>query len=748
MCLCIFFATTKAQGGISIDGNTVITSDCLAAGGSKTYTLITPFDPSEFSSITWKAFGGIDLPAGSTGTSVAVASKNGTAYTTRYSRYAKGRLIVTCEFDSLVDTTCNRYKASLTYTLDIYKSFDLPDGEYNNAIIGPECIYAGDSVTYSVAPWVSIYEPNRTGFDSYYWNIPEGLYEGSHLYYSADSSSVAFVVGNVVSEQRISVKIGQCNNSATSDSLWLDLHQGAADPIFNKDLNNYCLPIGVQSDTIIVTNPQTDTHYYWDFRSWEVKDMSVNGDTVIYVPGRNEQVVRLHVAGCTDKWFIYDINRSVSPNDSIRTNYGYCVPANTNVVFHTDSTTAGTLMAWKVVEGAESGWSISNPQSFQPTVHTGTGTGVISAKTAYCGGDSIVATFYIQPATPSTISGATCLAQGDQTEVTYSIDSVANANSYQWDLPQGWEIKTGTSDNGTSIVVIPSGTNGGTLKVRAVGCSTSSWRALVINLLPETPSEITLSQDCINIGLGDTITLSAISEAITGSQTFHWVIPTEFGSIISATSDSAQITVSTTGAEDDFIVSVQAYSSCGTSSFVYDTISLHSAFVLTVTEVVPGVYYLVSINNAPPTGSTIQWYINGEEDVAMQGYTYHMVNTVSDGTIGNIAAKVTYPNTCITQKVYSWGNTQFAQRASQENANFKLEDVFVFPNPAKNTVTIQMPNSEEYKVFLVSMDGQTVINQTAKASVVNMNVTSIPKGNYVIVIMQDDKKYSNKLIIE
>jgi hypothetical protein len=113
MCLCIFFATTKAQGGISIDGNTVITSDCLAAGGSKTYTLITPFDPSEFSSITWRALGGIDLPADSTGTSVAVASKNGTAYTAQYSRYAKGRLIVTCLFDSLVDTTCNRYKAPL-----------------------------------------------------------------------------------------------------------------------------------------------------------------------------------------------------------------------------------------------------------------------------------------------------------------------------------------------------------------------------------------------------------------------------------------------------------------------------------------------------------------------------------------------------------------------------------------------------------------------------------------------------------
>jgi sugar lactone lactonase YvrE len=104
-------------------------------------------------------------------------------------------------------------------------------------------------------------------------------------------------------------------------------------------------------------------------------------------------------------------------------------------------------------------------------------------------------------ATPGSISGLAVLC--DITTTTYSIGSVPNATSYEWQLPTGM---SGTSTT-NSITATWTGIVSGTVKVRAIGtCGTSAWRTLSVGAVA-TPSAIS----------GPTMICGAATYTITGS---------------------------------------------------------------------------------------------------------------------------------------------------------------------------------------------------------------------------------------
>lgn len=113
--------------------------------------------------------------------------------------------------------------------------------------------------------------------------------------------------------------------------------------------------------------------------------------------------------------------------------------------------------------------------------------------------------------------------------VTYAIDTVADADSYEWETPAG-DLRI-TND---PAILIDFGTTAGTLRVRARnGCGVSAWQSLVISL-SETGVIGNAGPDqssCTN-----SVTLEA--EALGGEE---WIIQSGFGGSFSDNSDPAAV---------------------------------------------------------------------------------------------------------------------------------------------------------------------------------------------------------------
>lgn len=316
------------QGGSEVDRHS-----CMNIN-STGMTFSVPQLPSSGSSTTsqivqwtWSVSGGISIESGGTSNTVTIIPASGTDYSSKYSKYAKGKLHVTCRVKNEYEYSyrdydrCNTpplYDSIVTnpYTYYTTESKEIEIGKEfsslaENAIVGPNCIKPGSEVTFSVAPWVSMYSINSVGTDSYEWTIPSGL-KGGDLYFSADSSSITFQAGTDISNKIIEVKMGSCNID-TQTPITLTTKQDIPDPIFaNGFKDRYYLPLNTSTHTITITNLDPNATYVWDLRSWEVVSQSANGSTITFRPTNDLQThnIRLDIlGGCSDRHLNFDILR-------------------------------------------------------------------------------------------------------------------------------------------------------------------------------------------------------------------------------------------------------------------------------------------------------------------------------------------------------------------------------------------------------------------------------------------------------
>ena len=82
-----------------------------------------------------------------------------------------------------------------------------------------------------------------------------------------------------------------------------------------------------------------------------------------------------------------------------------------------------------------------------------------------------------------------------------------------------------------------------------------------------------------------------------------------------------------------------------------------------------------------------------------------------------------------------------------------LEGVVLWPNPAKNVFTIQLPNSDTKKVSigLFDLQGRQIL-KSFEASKTNtftkeINVENIAAGMYLLTIQQGNKKATKKIMV-
>ena len=740
-----------------------------------TYTVYAtyPTDTTAYSHIRWYVYGGIEKVSESA-THLTFRSASGTTYNDKYSKYAYGQvqLSATLSDQTVADCECaTMCNPTRTANLFVYKRFDFSA----NHIIGPDCVLPGDSVTFSVEPWLTLYPTLQLDTAAYFWDIPIAL-QASPLYYSSDKSSVTFVVSDSIENKTIKCSIGRLNYADGQLPIEKTLSNDVADPIitlggvpFDPETHSVCLPFGVDSVDLVVTNASPELEYSWNLRAWDYRPFTNNGSLNRVAPLRNAQNITLSVLnGCSDKQYYYNINRTLTEG------YNQIV---TKADLDTTNCLSGSSVELTILNADDQSsfvWSVSSTDSnWQLTkkngqvsnmLQIGNGSAVVSVYSAECGGTVLQKTFYAAPYGLGYISGAVCIAPNDSvTELTYSI-TASRATTFEWQFPSSWTLLG--SDTLSTIHLRSDGMYADTIKVRALGCKSTAW-STILPQITYAPSGFT--HTCVNVDTAGIATFTAIDNPNkTTSSYYRWNIPnalTGYSGSGNFTTSSKQISVATKGDIGVYPITISYLYSCenGTTYVsATDSVIIEPATLLEMTTNTSRIktigfdedYYY----STPEETTKIRWYFQSFDDAGLYAENdYYEVNIVK-GTVGNdnftvgtVWCVIDIAG-CKTVLSFSWddnvGGNKSLSISSNEEENEDPLSATVTPNPASDVLYVELSKEYEHQhVRLIDPNGKSILRKNFSGRNATIDISSIPNGMYVVEVSGDGQKIATKQLI-
>ncbi len=135
-------------------------------------------------------------------------------------------------------------------------------------------------------------------------------------------------------------------------------------------------------------------------------------------------------------------------------------------------------------------------------------------------------------------------------------------------------------------------------------------------------------------------------------------------------------------------------------------------------------------------------YPNGDDETQVEFYKI----------IGGEHEWLFTPNNDISYTVKIW---EFFRKFKNSNSatninNIKKENAFtVFPNPAKNNITVKSNNNEEIKqIKIVSLQGKIIATYTISKTNFNINLDKLKSGIYLLKLYNKSNYITKKIIIE
>lgn len=259
----------------------------------------------------------------------------------------------------------------------------------------------------------------------------------------------------------------------------------------------------------------------------------------------------------------------------------------TGLIYSIASVSGATSYTWTVPSGATiTGGTGTN--SITVTMGSANGTITVTPVNS-CGNGtskSLAVTVGAVPGAAGTISG-TNTPCASSTGNVYSIAAVTGATSYNWTLPSGAAI---TSGSGSNNVTVTMGTANGTISVTPVntcGNGTASSRSLTLGTLPAAAGTITgPAQPCA----GSTGNIYSIA-SVNGATSYNWTIPAGAAITAGSGTNSITVTMGTTGGN----VTVTPVNACGNGT---------SATLGVTISGTPGIAGTISGPATPCAGST------------------------------------------------------------------------------------------------------------------------------------------------
>jgi hypothetical protein len=717
----ILLMSTLSTYTLKAQDHTITGALCISYDNGPSHTTTYTYNiypsPAGISNLQWSTAGDIAIVGSSTGTSVTIQSQTEAPGGTGD---GKGRLYLSYTIDTL--PSCGSH---VIYT-DMYKIFDDSDN-----IVGPLCVSTGDTVTYSINSRVSVNLSDEIGIDKYKWIIPSSWVPNIQ-YYSADSSSITFIVGTVTGSDTLIAGVGQCN--FIEDGIYADtlvLGKSIPPPILSYPS---CLPESSDTAEVKWTNPPaggTFTSAVWTSPpTWTI--LATSQDSITLLTDNNPGTVSLAVlGGCQSP-----VNASAVINRSLGTNSAIsgstCVVAGSQQSYTLTNLPANTYLSWSIVG---TGWSFANADTTHQTVLINAGTDSATIYVAASACNSVVDSIkvYTKPANPSTLSGPTSVTECSTDSLTYTVNSVAGAQNYEWIFPAGWSPATATT-SGTSVEVKPTpSSTTQQVEVYATGeCQNSDTLSLsVAYITPTAPDDINMSKECLNIGESDSIRFS-INTPQAGS-TYEWSVPAGW-TVDSSNTDSTVIKAITTGATGSFTIGARAKDTCGEVS-AYTTTNLDVTGLSFTVSSTPGrstTYF--EVDPYPVTGGDyFTWYVGGVLYTQGSGIDYSDITVPNGSLTYPVCADVTNSSTgCKTRVCVSDGDDRPAidAKTSADNTN----TLKVSPNPAHSTLNVQFNDASAHYLRLLNSEGKVVLFKSLSGSTsTTLDVSAVPAGTYVLM---------------
>jgi hypothetical protein len=145
--------------------------------------------------------------------------------------------------------------------------------------------------------------------------------------------------------------------------------------------------------------------------------------------------------------------------------------------------------------------------------------------------------------------------------------------------------------------------------------------------------------------------------------------------------------------------------------------------------------------------------------VSDQGYIYRTINGGNTWTTDSSGTWNTLYSVFFTDSTtgYVVGQTGTILKTGNGGSDFVEEhkaasDLFtLWPNPAKTMITItgSLPSQKELNVTIIDLKGEEMHTETFRnKNKIEMNISSLPKGAYLVKIRSDEAMEVKKLVVE
>lgn len=262
-----------------------------------------------------------------------------------------------------------------------------------------------------------------------------------------------------------------------------------------------------------------------------------------------------YLKGDCSAWTLFETRYASNTTDVLQRNCTNTVPANASIsgtTFFCDNNST-TLTA--NLAGFQYLWSNNSTANTLAVNAAGNYSVIVGNGVCSLASVSASVTQNFSPVTPSAISSADTVCS-NISNLSISVINDAGA-TYNWTLPSGWSITSGTN---TNSITATSGINGGTVSVTAQNsCGTSSPVTATIAVVPSnlgTPGTINGTNDLC----AGTSSLFSVG-AVNGANAYSWTAPNGWSSVTLNPSTSIDYTVG----DSSGIISVSAVNNCGQS---------------------------------------------------------------------------------------------------------------------------------------------------------------------------------------
>jgi hypothetical protein len=353
-----------------------------------------------------------------------------------------------------------------------------------------------------------------------------------------------------------------------------------------------------------------------------------NDGTASYTPGANEgkAVIRFinnGEDGCVGGSAARTATiTTTAPPAPASINGSTSVCANSQSTYSVGTSTGASSYNWTFPSGcsAVSGGGTSIVEQFGST------SGNVSITAQNVCGTSAATTLSVTvnnvPSAPGAISGSTLLCSTAASGISYSVSAVSGVTSYNWTLPAGGSITSGSS---TNAITANFGMVSGNISVtaqNACGISSPSSVALTIDTMPANPGVITGNGSICPGQTGVSYSITPVTHATS----YIWTLPT--GGTVASGNNTNSITVNySTGASSGNVYVSAANAAC--------TSGASPALLVTVNQVPVAPGPIIGSSNVCLGQSNVNYSVTSVSNATSYNWSLPAGASISNGSGSN-----------------------------------------------------------------------------------------------------------------